>query len=188
MVKRFLRCLVAFCALGVGLKAQEYAIDNAHSRVGFKIKHLKLSSVHGDFKNYSAVIDFDPKNHVFKKLDATIKVASIDTNNAKRDAHLRSNEFFKVEKYPDLHFVMQKYEKVNASHGRMVGTLNIAGVDHKVVLQTEVGTTQHQGQNKLGFSLSGKIKRLDFKLAPEKSTHLIGDVVMLDIEIEATQK
>nr|WP_104682163.1 YceI family protein [Helicobacter felis] len=187
-MKRFLQCFVVLCALGVGLKAGEYVIDNAHSRVGFKIKHLKISSVHGDFKDYSAVIDFDPKSHVFKKLDATIKVASIDTSNAKRDAHLRSDEFFKAKKYPDLHFVMQKYEKVNANHGRMTGTLNIAGVSHKVVLQTEVGVTQHQGQNKLGFSLSGKIKRLDFKLALEKSTHLIGDTVVLDIEIEATQK
>ncbi|WP_104749149.1 YceI family protein [Helicobacter cynogastricus] len=187
-MKRFLQCFVALCALGVGLKAQEYTIDNAHSRVGFKVKHLKLSSVHGDFKDYSAVIDFDPKSRTFKKLEATIKATSINTNNTKRDTHLRSDEFFKVEKYPDLHFVMQKYEKVNAHQGRMIGTLNIAGVAHKVVLHTEVGVAQHQGQNKLGFSLNGKIKRLDFKLAPEKSTHLIGDVVALDIEIEATQK
>nr|WP_104751797.1 YceI family protein [Helicobacter baculiformis] len=188
-MKHLLRCWMALCALSLGLGAQEYTIDKAHSHVGFKVKHLQISHVRGNFKDYSALIDFDPASHTFKKLEATIKAMSIDTGNTKRDMHLRSDEFFKVEKFPNLHFMMEKYQKIDATHGRMYGTLSIAGVAHKVMLKTEIGgVAQQKGQNKLGFSLSSTIKRLDFNLAPEKSTHTIGDVIALNVEVEATQK
>ncbi|WP_104696106.1 YceI family protein [Helicobacter salomonis] len=188
-MKRVLQCLFVSCVLSAGLVAQEYEIDKAHSHVGFKVKHLKVSSVRGDFQDYSAIIDYDPASHTFKKLEATIKADSINTRNSKRDTHLRSDDFFKVAEYPDLHFVMHEYQKLDSKRGRVVGTLNIAGVSHKVVLQAEIGgIAQQNGRKKLGFSLNGKINRADFKFAPSTSIHSVGDAIALNIEVEAAQK
>ncbi|WP_121020519.1 YceI family protein [Helicobacter vulpis] len=185
----FLRPLALLCVLCAGLMGKVYQIDRVHSHVGFKIKHLKISHVMGDFKDYSALIDFDPVSHTFKKLEATIKATSIDTNNQNRDDHLRSDDFFKTGKYPNITFVMQKYEKIDKENGRVVGVLNIAGVARKVVLTSEIGgVTQINGKEKLGFSLSGQIKRSDFKFAPDTSTLKVGDRVTLNIEVEAAQK
>ncbi|TSA81125.1 YceI family protein [Helicobacter mehlei] len=171
------------------LLAKPYQIDKAHTHVGFKVKHLQISRVMGDFKDYSAVIDFDPSKHTFNKLEAIIKVASVDTDNQNRDAHLRTDDFFKVEKYPEIHFVMEKYQKINAQNGQVEGTLSIAGVSRKVKLKAEIGgVVQQDGKEKIGFSLSGQIKRSDFKFAPQVGKAKIGDVVTLNIEVEAAQK
>ncbi|WP_120944296.1 MULTISPECIES: YceI family protein [Helicobacter] len=184
-----LRPLMVLCVLSALLMGKTYQIDKAHSRVGFKIKHLKISYVMGDFKDYSALIDFDPASHIFKKLEATIKATSVDTNNKNRDDHLRSDDFFKTGTHPNITFVMQKYEKVDKEKGRVVGVLNIAGVAKKVVLKSQIGgVAKINGTEKLGFSLSGQIKRSDFKFAPDMSTLKIGDVVTLNIEVEAAQK
>ncbi|WP_104740885.1 YceI family protein [Helicobacter bizzozeronii] len=172
------------------LLAKPYEIDKAHTRVGFKVKHLSISYVTGDFKDYSAVVDFDPASHTFKKLEADIKVASVDTDNQNRDAHLRTDDFFKESKYPVIHFAMDQYKKINTQHGEVEGTLNIAGVAHKVKLKAEIGGVikTEEGKEKVGFSLSGKIKRSDFKFAPQVGQSRIGDVVTLNIEVEAAQK
>lgn len=181
-------CLLAFCLLAPSLFAKPYQIDKVHSRVGFQIKHLQISHVQGDFKDYSAVIDFDPAHATFKRLEATIKAASVDTANQNRDDDLRSDSFFKVQKFPHITFVMQKYQKIDPENGRVFGTLSIAGVAKKVVLNAQIGGVAKQdGQEKVGFSLHGKIKRSDFKFAPGESTLTIGDEVTLNIEVEAAE-
>ncbi|CCF80275.1 Putative periplasmic protein [Helicobacter bizzozeronii CCUG 35545] len=107
-IKKVIGFSLLSCMLASPLLAKPYEIDKAHTRVGFKVKHLSISYVTGDFKDYSAVVDFDPASHTFKKLEADIKVASVDTDNQNRDAHLRTDDFFKMEKYPEIHFVMEK--------------------------------------------------------------------------------
>lgn len=190
MKKILLSSLLAVSLLSTGLFAKEYTLDKAHTDIGFKIKHLQISNVKGNFKDYSAVIDFDPKSAEFKKLEATIKVASVNTENETRDNHLRQDDFFKAKKYPNMTFTMKKYEKISNEKGKMIGTLTLAGVSKDISLETEIGgfAKGKDGKEKVGFSLSGKIKRSDFKFAPNTSTLTLGDEVKLDIEAEANEK
>ena len=171
----------------LNLAAKEYTIDKAHSNVGFKIKHLSISNVTGNFKDYTAVIDYEGGE--LKKLEAKIKVAFINTENKGRDEHLQQDDFFKAKKYPEITFVMKSYKKMGANAGKVNGTLSIAGVAKDIVLDAEIGgTAQQKGVEKLGFSLSGKIKRSDFKFAPSSSTVSLGDEIALNIEVEAAAK
>ena len=190
MKKILLSSLVAASLLSSAVFAKDYTLDKTHTNVGFKIKHLQISNVKGNFKNYDAVIDFDPASAEFKKLEATIKVASVNTENQTRDNHLQQSDFFDAKKYPDLSFVMKKYEKIDNEKGKMTGTLTLAGVSKDVVLDTEIGGVAkgQNGKEKVGFSLNGKIKRSDFKFASSSSTITLGDEIALEIEVEANEK
>lgn len=189
MKKLLLSSLVAASVLSTGLFAKEYVLDKTHTNIGFKIKHLQISNVSGNFKDYDGVIDFDPATKEFKKAEAKMKVASIDTDNKGRDDHLQQDDFFKAKKHPEVTFVMKKYEKTGDDEGKMSGTLSIAGVSRDIVLDTEIGgIADFKGKEKLGFSLSGKIKRSEFKFAPETSTLSLGDEIKLEIEVEANAK
>ncbi|EQB0018715.1 YceI family protein [Campylobacter jejuni] len=190
MKKVLLSSLVAVSLLSTGLFAKEYTLDKTHTDVGFKIKHLQISNVKGNFKDYSAVIDFDPASAEFKKLEAIVKIASVNTENQTRDNHLQQDDFFKAKKYPDMTFVMKKYEKIDNEKGKMTGTLTIAGVSKDIVLDTEIGGVAKgkDGKEKIGFSLNGKIKRSDFKFAASTSTITLSDDINLNIEVEANEK
>ncbi|EPW7801319.1 TPA: polyisoprenoid-binding protein [Campylobacter coli] len=190
MKKILLSSLVAASLLSAGLFAKEYALDKTHTDVGFKIKHLQISNVKGNFQDYDAVIDFDPASFEFKKLEATIKVASVNTDNQTRDNHLQQNDFFKAKQFSNMTFVMKKYEKIDNEKGKMTGTLTITGVSKDVVLDTEIGGTAKgkDGKEKVGFSLNGKIKRSDFNFAPGTSTITLSDDINLNIEVEANEK
>ncbi|EKQ4759490.1 polyisoprenoid-binding protein [Campylobacter coli] len=185
MKKILLSSLVAASLLSAGLFAKEYTLDKTHTDVGFKIKHLQISNVKGNFQDYDAVIDFDPASFEFKKLEATIKVASVNTDNQTRDNHLQQNDFFKAKQFPNMTFVMKKYEKIDNEKGKMTGTLTITGVSKDVVLDTEIGGT---AKGRWKSSLNGKIKRSDFNFAPGTSTITLSDDINLNIEVEANEK
>lgn len=190
MKKLFFSSFLAACLLSSGLFAKEYVLDKAHTDVGFKIKHLQISNVKGNFKDYDAVIDFDPQSAEFKKLEANVKVASVNTENKTRDDHLQQDDFFKAKKFPELVFVMKSYQKIDNERGKMSGTLTLVGVSKDIVLDTEIGGTAkgRDGKEKVGFSLSGKIKRSDFNFAPGSSALTLGDEINLNIEVEANEK
>lgn len=170
--------------------AKEFYIDKAHSNVGFKIKHLQISNVNGNFKDYDALIDFDSKNYSFNKLEAKMKVSSINTENQTRDNHLQQDDFFKAQKYPSVEFVMKKYEKISNEKGKMIGTLSIAGVSKEISLDTEIGGVIKTDSNKekAGFTLKANIKRSDFNFAPNTSTITLSDDIALNIEMEINEK
>lgn len=190
MKKILLSSLLAASLLSSGLFAKEYVVDKAHTDVGFRIKHLQISNVKGNFKDYDAVIDFDPQSAEFKKLEAKIKVASVNTENKNRDDHLQQDDFFKAKQFPELTFVMKSYQKISNEKGKMNGTLTIAGVSKDIVLDTEIGGTAKgkDGKEKVGFSLNGQIKRTEFNFAPSSSSMTLGDDVNLNIEVEANEK
>ncbi|WP_291951801.1 YceI family protein [Campylobacter sp.] len=170
--------------------AKEFVIDQAHSNIGFKIKHLQISNVNGNFKTYNAEINFDDKEMKFNKLDAKINIASINTENKTRDAHLLQNDFFNAKVYPEMTFIMSKYEKISNEKGKMYGKLNIAGVSKEIILDTEIGGVikTDKGKEKAGFNLQGKIKRSDFKFAPNTSTTSLSDEIQINIEVEMNEK
>ena len=189
MKKLLLSSLVAASLLGSSLMAAEFALDKAHTNVGFKIKHLQISTVNGNFKDYDGSIDFDEAGNTFKKIEATIKVASVNTDNSTRDNHLQQADFFNAKKFPKLTFVMKSYQKTSDTAGKVNGTLTITGVSKDVVLDAEIGGIgEMQGKKKLGFSLTGAIKRSDFNFASSISTITLSDEVKLQIDVEANAK
>lgn len=173
----------------VAANAKVYEIDKTHTNVGFKIKHLMISTVNGNFKEYNGAIDFDPKAFTFNSFEGSVKVASINTENKSRDAHLQENDFFKAKKHPELTFKMKKYQKKNDKSGTMIGDLSIAGVTKEVKFDTEIGgVAQVRGKEKVGFSLIGTIKRSDFDFAPNSKEATLGNEVQIIIDVEADAK
>lgn len=188
-------------ALGLSLAsvvafAQPFELDASHSEVGFSVKHMMISNTKGKFNDYSTMVDFDIKTNTFKALFAKIKVASISTENEKRDAHLTSADFFDAAKFPEMTFKMTSYEqdKDDKNEGVVKGDLTIKGVTKPVSLDVEIGGVAKgfQGETRLGFELSGKINRKDFGLSWNKTLEtgglVVGEDVKLKIELEATSK
>ena len=172
--------------------AAQYDLDLSHSSVGFSVKHLMITNVKGEFKEYDAKIDFDEKTKSFNKLEAVINTASIDTGIEKRDNHLRSEDFFLSDKFPQMKFVMNSYKAKNDG-GIVTGNLTIRGITKPVKLEVEDLATikDFQGNNRVGFTLKGKINRMDYDLKWNKALELggvaVGEEVKIIVEIQAVQ-
>ncbi|CZE48384.1 YceI family protein [Campylobacter geochelonis] len=172
------------------LNAAEFGVDKVHSDVGFKVKHLQISNVKGKFKDYSAVIDLDTTTQKLNKLEATIKVASVDTDNSKRDEHLRSADFFDAAKFTDMKFVMTEFvaDKDDIGEGKVKGNLTIKDVTLPVVLDYEFGgvAKMQDGKEKVGFNLEGEIDRTRFGVG--EASVAVSSEIKIQIEIEASAK
>lgn len=162
-----------------------FTIDQAHSSVGFKVKHMMISNVKGTFDNFSGTFDFDEKTNTLQKLDGTVEVASINTANEKRDKHLRADDIFDAAKYPKITFQLTKLDDDKAH-----GSFTMKGVTKDIVLDYEPGGTivDMRGNTVAGFTLSGKLKRSDYGITwnrvLEAGGVAVGDEVKLEIEIE----
>lgn len=171
---------------------QTYEADKAHSNIIFKIRHL-LSRTTGQFKDYKAMVMLDPEKRDEVNVVAEIEVASIDTDEPKRDAHLKGEDFFDAPKFPKMVFTGSKLTDVNAERtkGKLEGTLTIKDVKKPVVLDVEwLGTAVDPwGNQKAAFSGTTKINRKDFGIVWNKALdaggYLIGDEVEIEINIEA---
>ncbi len=172
--------------------ATPQVVDVAHTEVGFSVKHLMITNVKGEFTKFNAKLDFDYKTKVFNKLEAEIETKSVDTGIEKRDNHLRSEDFFYAQKYPKITFKMKSY-KANADEGVMMGDLTIRGVTKEIKLKVEdLGTIKDfKGNNRVGFTLKGKINRGDFGLKWNKALELggfaVGEEVKITVEVEAVE-
>ena len=192
-----LRQLTAFFAAAIlftqPVWAAHYEIDQEHSSVGFKIKHL-FSHVNGTFDDYEGTIDYEPGQPETWKAEATIQAASINTRVKERDKHLSGPDFFDVEKYPTLTFKSTKVESVGENTAKMEGLLSIHGVEKPVLLDVEIHGVGKDpwGNVKAGFTGTTKINRKDFGLtwnqALETGGVLVGEEVEITLEIEANQK
>ena len=168
----------------------KWTIDAAHSEITFKIKHLMISTVTGQFKKFD--LEGETETNDFnsaQKIEFTADVDSIDTNNEQRDAHLKSADFFNIEKNPKIHFTGKKYE-VNGDEGTLSGDLTIAGITKPIVLKVEFGgiVVDPFGQTKAGFTVNGKINRKDFGItynaALETGGVMLGDEIKINAEIQ----
>lgn len=170
------------------LMATEYKVDNAHTNVGFTVKHMMITNVNGSFKTYDANIDYDEATKTFKKFSATVETKSVDTGIEKRDDHLRSDDFFGSEKFPKMTFEMTSY-KADGDDGKMTGNLTIKGITKTVTLEVEDIATMG---NKIGFALEGKINRTDFGLKWNKAIELggvaVAEEVKIKVDVEAEKK
>jgi len=183
-MKRSLIAMVAVLVLSVSdVSASLYKVDPSHSTVGFKVKHMMISTVTGKFNNFSGIYDLE--KGVFKSLSGAIKADSIDTGIVKRDEHLRSVDFFDTIKFGDITFSMTSTTKT-----KMTGNLTIRGITKKVILDIDMGGVVEDpwGNQRSGFVLNGKINRKDFGLnwnkAIEAGGVVVGDEVKLVVEIE----
>ncbi|ASM39896.1 polyisoprenoid-binding protein [Campylobacter sp. RM12327] len=173
---------------GSALIGAEYNVDNAHSSIGFKIKHMQVSNVKGFFTDHTSIIDFDENKKYPNKIESIIKVASVNTGIEKRDNHLRTADFFDAQKFPEMKFVMKEFIPGDESEGKIKGDMTVKGVTKPITLNYDFGgiTKNKDGKNMIGFSLDGEIKRSDFGVG-EQSV-MVGDKVNINIEIEAVEK
>ena len=173
--------------------ATPYSLDDSHTQVGFSVKHLMITNVKGEFKTYNADIDFDAKTKKFKTFKADVETKSVDTGIEKRDEHLRSEDFFLSEKFPKMTFVMKSY-KSDGNKGKMSGDLTIKDVTKAVTLDVDdIATVKDfQGNNRVGFTLKGKINRIDYGLKWNKALETgglaVSEEVKILVEIEAIEE
>lgn len=175
---------------GAALAATEtLKIDPSHTHVGFSIRHF-FTQVKGEFKDVVGTIDVDQANLNASKVNVEIATASINTNNEKRDNHLRSADFFEAEKNPKITFV-SKSVNLKDNKGTMTGDLTMHGVTKPVTLDVEIGGFGKMGPmgTLAGFTATGKINRKDFGILWNKTLDqgatMLGDDVALEINVEA---
>ena len=196
MKKLFLYMFMVSLLLGVSsmayAEAPKWKIDPAHAGIYFSIDHI-FSKVKGHFNDFDAEIYFDPNNLGQSRATFTVKVNSIDTNNTKRDGHLRSDDFFSVKKYPDMRF---ESSVVNHSRDNLYmvdGTMTIKDVSRKVKLPfTFLGTKPNPfnpKQEVAGFELSMTIDRFDYNIGNGKFLDMgvVGKYVDVLITLELTR-
>lgn len=171
--------------------AETYEIDPAHSSVGFRIKHF-FSSVTGRFNDVKGTLTIDPDKVEDAVVDVTIKAASIDTAQEKRDEHLRGADFFDVEKYPELTFKSKSVKRTGDDTADVTGDLNLHGVTKEVTLQVQfLGKGKGMRESYIsGWKASGKLNRSDFGItygALVENVPIIGEEVDLVIDVEANR-
>lgn len=171
--------------------AAQYAIDPAHSSVGFAINHLVIAEVEGRFNEFQGSFTYDPAKPGASSVEAVIQAASIDTNEPKRDTHLRSEEFFHAEKFPTLTFKSSKVDtSKDGKSGKIHGVLTLHGVSKNVVLDTIYKGSMKDpwGNERTVFEASTKINRKDFGLTWNKTLEtgglLVGETVTIVLKIQ----
>jgi polyisoprenoid-binding protein YceI len=168
-----------------------YAIDPTHSRIGFVARHAMVTKVRGSFNEFAGTGYFDAENPAASSLALTIQAASIDTRNADRDAHLRSNDFFDMENHPEIRFASTAVEQLAADSYRVTGDLTIKGVTKPVAVDFEyTGTAVDPfGNLRVGFEGSTTVNRKDWGVswnaALEAGGVLVGEKVVLEFEVSA---
>ena len=168
----------------------KWVLDPAHSEILFKVKHLMITNVKGEFKNFTATILSQGKDFSKAKVSAVIDTTSIFTNAPDRDKHLKSADFFEVEKYPEILFEETSLTKLEEDNYELKGMLTIKGVSIEVSLDVEFGgfATDPYGQEKAGFSVSGKFNRkqwgLTWNASLEAGGVLVSDEVRINAEVQ----
>ena len=162
-----------------------WTLDPTHSEITFKVKHLMISNVKGEFKNFSATIEGEDFEKA--KIRASIDTSSVDTNNNDRDTHLKSADFFDVENHKEMTFEGTSFKKVDNDEYKLTGILTIKGVSNEVTLDVEFGGMNKDpwGNEKAGFSLEGKINRKEWGLNWNAALESGGVLVSEDVKIQA---
>jgi polyisoprenoid-binding protein YceI len=170
-----------------------YTLDPTHSRIGFVARHAMVTKVRGSFNEFSGSGSFDAENPANSSLSLTVQAASIDTRNADRDAHLRSNDFFAMDQYPEITFDSTSVDQVDADRYAVTGDLTIKGVTRPVTVEFELagGAVDPYGNLRIGLEGSTTINRKDFGVswnaALETGGVLVGEKVVLEFEVSAVK-
>lgn len=171
-----------------------WVTDQAHSSAQFKVKHMMISNVSGDITGVDAKINLNDKDITKSTVEATLDIKTINTNNPKRDEHLRSPDFFDATKFPVIKFVSKKVDKAGKDQLKISGDLTIRDITKSVTLDVTgptAGAKDPWGNIKRGLSASTKINRKDFGLTWNKALEtggvVVSDEVRIEIELELQQ-
>ena len=168
----------------------KWALDSTHSELMFKVRHMMITNVKGEFRKFDASILTDGSDFTTSSIDVTIDASSIFTNDDNRESHLKSADFFDVEKYPTLSFQGQSFKKVDDDEYKLKGILTIKDVSKEIALDVEFGGINKDpwGNEKAGFSVKGSINRKDFGLnwnaALETGGVLVSEEVLITAEVQ----
>jgi len=187
----FLAVALTFVIAAQGIQAETYEIDGAHSSATFSIRHI-VSQVKGRFTQVSGTIVYDEREPEKSSVTAKIAAASINTDNERRDTHLKSADFFEVEKYPDITFRSTGVNK-EGDRLKVTGMLTMHGVEKEVTLDVEaMGVTEAMGGTRAGFEATTTLNRKDFGINWNKPLGvgklMLGDDVKVTISIEAVHR
>lgn len=166
-------------------------IDTTHSTVGFTVRHLVITKVHGAFSSWQGALQIDDQDLSKSSVRVEIDLASVDTKEAKRDAHLRSADFFDVDNHPKMTFVSKRIVVEDGNVEQVIGDLTIRGTTHEVTLKVEESGRAKDpwGGERIAFSARTRINRADFGLtwnmALEAGGLLVGDKVDIQLDLEA---
>ena len=193
MRKTILSVLAVALLLTASVSAQSWQVDLAHSSVGFSVSHLVISKTTGTFNEFEGKVNFDGENLSKGSVEFTIKVASLDTDDEKRDGHLKTADFFDVEKYPNMAFKSKSITDAQDGKFKITGELTIKDVTKEVTFDCEYrGTVKDPwGGTRAGFSAGTTINRQDFNIAFSKLLEagglMVGNDVAISLEIELVQ-
>ena len=174
----------------MALSAERYEIDPAHTSIGFAVRHLVINKVRGSFKTFSGEIFYDEKDITKSSVSVTIQAASISTDHQKRDKHLRSPEFFDVERFPLITFRSTRVER-RADGYVAVGTLTMHGISREIALPfTLLGRVKDPwGNTRIGVEASLTLNRQDYGVSWSKTMDngglVVGNEVRIEINLEA---
>jgi polyisoprenoid-binding protein YceI len=197
MLRRRWRDRVVLLVLGivwwlptaVQAESARWNVDSEHSTIEFRVAHMLVSKTSGRFMDYTGFIDMDGEAGTIKAIEAKIKTASINTNHEKRDAHLRSPDFFDVEKYPAITYMMKSYTQADDVY-QAVGDLTLHGVTKEIVLTGHFNGVAKDpwGNTRAGFSAEGKLNRKDFGMVWNKTLDngglVVGNQVYIKLDVE----
>lgn len=167
-----------------------WKVDPSHSEVQFKVKHLVISTVTGNFTSYEGQVEAEGDDFESAKITFNADIDSISTNDEDRDAHLKGDDFFNAEEYPQLKFESSNFDKIGDNNYKVTGDLSIRDVTKKIELDVVHGGTveDHLGNIKAGFELNGAIDRKEFGLTfspvTEKGTIVVGDKIKLLMNVQ----
>jgi polyisoprenoid-binding protein YceI len=171
-----------------------WVIDNAHTRIGFSVKHMMITTVHGTFSKFSGNMKLDAENPQKSYVEGTIETASVNTNEDKRDGHLRSADFFDAEKYPVMTFRSTRIELTGKDEFKVVGDITIKDVTREITfnVRSEGRSKSPWGTEVWGLTADTSLNRKDFGLnwnvALETGGWLVGDQVKIHVELEVVNQ
>lgn len=194
MVKSMRIAAITVLALVLGIASGSYAevksfeIDPAHSSADFKVKHLGVSNVRGVFTDIEGIINLDDANPTGSSVKVVIKTDSVDTNNKKRDDHLRTDDFLDVAKFPEMSFESTEIKKTEDDVFEVTGKFNLHGVEKLITVEVEkVGEGDDPwGGYRVGFETQFEISRKDYDMG--KLYPVVGDKVKITFSCEAVMK
>lgn len=167
-----------------------WGVDPAHSKVGFSVKHMGISTVRGEFGEFDGTLEIGEGGLASARARGTVKAASVDTNQEQRDEHLRSPDFFDVAQYEDITFESKSIESTGEDTFRIVGDLTMHGVTNELVLNAEVGGSEpdvQSGRARIGLEVTGELSRgaygMKFNQALGSGNVMVSDKVKLQLDL-----
>jgi polyisoprenoid-binding protein YceI len=170
-----------------------WVVDPVHSYVGFAVKHLGISTVRGEFKEFEGTLELGEDVSAWRTY-GTVKVASVDSDETDRDGHLRSPDFFDAAQFPEIAFESTKIEALDEDEYRVTGRLTIHGVTNEIVLHANVGGTELDpwGNERVGLEVTGQLSRADYGMKLQQALGsgnlVVGDRVTLALDLSATKQ